>query len=1193
MHVRPNTIDLLYVSADSRESASVADEGNASGASTDEGTVSASDPEDCAASRAVGTGSDASRTGEPSTSFAKRFTDESVSVSFAHLSEGISKLDHHSVDGLLLSDSVGTERAIAFVESVRTDFPSLPIIAFVATGDESVVSGLLDAGVTEIIRASAADAPPSLVRTRVETVLDATADGTSELLTRFKDLQERGKLFRQVSENISDVVWVNDLDEEGLTFINAAYEEVWGRPREGVYESRETVVESIHPDDRERVREAMDHQLEKPETYDETYRVVQPDGGIRWVNARAFGVREDGELERIVGVAQDITERKTHEQELAAERYLIERIFETSPVGIVVHDIDAGGNIVRANDQAASILGVPETELEGGNYEPTEITVQRLDGEPLPSSEFPFRRIESTGKPVWDEQLRIEKPSGEEAIISVDGVPIFEDGTLERVVITFDDVTEQFEREQQLTEQRDELAQLDHINRIIRGVDKALLSATSREEIRQAVCERLSASSLYQFALALELDGEDHIRPTAWTGVASDVVDEVFPITDVSAETSPGKRALETDQTQVVKQIDAHETMRRWTDLWERKDIESMAAIPISYEGQTYGVVSVYATDADAFSDRERDVLDELGGTVGHAIAALESREREKTLTSLYEATDDLLAAETQTEVSEVVVETAKAVLELSGIGIFLFDDDENVLHPVAGTDTLLESYTNSKVFGPGKDDSITWHTYVTGEEQFYTDVRESDRLANPDTLARSALLIPLGDHGVFVSLSPETNAFDDHKRRLVRLLAATTEAALDRVAGEADIRERDQELKQRTERLERFERLFGFVRDTNRLLRTVGTREEIETGICERLAALECINFAWFGHVPPDEDSIDPQAWAGDEEGYLDALAFDLDGEEPATRTARTGDVTVVSNVTDHLREASWAREAVDRDYQSVMTVPVVHGETTYGVLTVYGNSPDAFTDVTRETAREMGEMLGYGIKRIETKRGILAGQITELELQIRNPDTFLNAVASMTGGTVSYREITPVGEDSARVLFELGESPVSEVLALESEFVTVESLTHVQRGGDHLFRATLSGQTVPATLFECGSIPREVTASAGQTRATVRIPNELDVRVFLDRVQESYPETDLLSRRDVERTAQARDSVRAALEESLTDRQREVLITAYESGFFQSPRETTGEELAALLDLAQPTVTHHLREAQRRLFAALLDDS
>ena len=193
------------------------------------------------------------------------------------------------------------------------------------------------------------------------------------------------------------------------------------------------------------------------------------------------------------------------------------------------------------------------------------------------------------------------------------------------------------------------------------------------------------------------------------------------------------------------------------------------------------------------------------------------------------------------------------------------------------------------------------------------------------------------------------------------------------------------------------------------------------------------------------------------------------------------------------------------------------------------------------------------------------------------------------MTGEPVSYREILPDEGGTAHVLFGLSDPPVDEILALEDEFVSVESLSHTASNGEQLFRATVGGQTVAATLLKCGGIPHEVIASADETHAVVRLPQELDVRVFLDRVRESYPDTSLVSRRDIERKSEPGADVYATLEANLTDRQREVLLTAYRTGFFESPRETTGAELAALLDISQPTLTHHLREAQRRLFEAL----
>lgn len=1123
-----------------------------------------------------------------------RFSFDGVDLSVTELAPGADQLDVQGVDCLVLCDSLGPERTLACLRTVRSASPTLPILAFSGDADPSFAEALLDAGATDVVQSSGKTVPPELLERRLETVLTASEDHSSHerILARLQELSERDELFRQVAENISDVVWVNNVDETGLEFINDAYEDVWGRQPEPLYQDRSAFLETIHPDDRDRVSAAMDQQLEDPESYDEQFRVVRPDGAIRWVHSRAFGVREDGVLRRIVGVATDITERKIREEELAAERDLVERILETSPVGIVV--IDTDGTITRANEQAASILGVSQSSLEGGHYAPEGVEVRTMDGTTLPAEEFPFQRIRESGAPLWDRQLVVETPDGEQSVIAVDGVPLFDDDALEQVVITFDDVTDRVERERRLTNQRDELAQLNHINRIIRGVDEALLGATSREEILQAVCDNIATADRYQFAVALRTVGGERLEPVAWADQAAPLVEEVFPLTCESPGNSPGFRAIETGETQVIQDLTpdstSGESQSDWRDALVSSGVRSLAAIPVQYDQHTYGVIAVYAGETAVFSDRELDVLGELGGTVGYAIAAIESREREQMLTSLYEATQDLLAAETETAVCDVVVDTASAVLELSGIGIFLFDGGENVLEPVAATETLLGFYDEWQRFGPGREDSITWQTYVTGERQFFSDVRESDMLANEATSARSALLIPLGDHGVFVVGSTETDAFDEQKRQLVGLLAATTEAALDRVAGQAGIRERDQQLEERQQRLDRFERMLTFLRQLEQLLRQAATREEIEQGICDLLVQRTCVSFAWVGRVPPDGTAVEPQAWAGDERGYLDAVSLSLDSAEPAPKTAATGEVTNVSNVADHLRESDWARQGVGRDFESVLSVPLTYGDTAYGVLTAYATETGTFDNVVFEMADELGETLGYGINSAETRRGILTDRLTELELRLGDTERVLNAVADISGESVRYREITPESNDRARVLFAVEDTPIEDVLTLESEFVAVDSLTHVDQGDEQLFRATLSGQTVATTLLDCGGIPRAVVAEPTDTRVTVWLPQELDVRVFLERVRERYPDTEMVSRRPVDRSSDGPETARLALSD-LTDRQREVLVTAYESGFFQSPRETTGEELADLLDLAQPTVTHHLREAQRRLLSRVLE--
>ncbi|HXG45552.1 MAG TPA: PAS domain S-box protein [Gemmatimonadales bacterium] len=122
--------------------------------------------------------------------------------------------------------------------------------------------------------------------------------------------------FRELTETIQEVFWISDPGKTRILYVSPAYEKVWGRTRESLYTSRQSWLDSIHPDDRERVLPV----LAGPDPvgrYDEEYRILRPDGGVRWIRDQAFPVRgAGGAVERIVGVARDITDRKAAEEQL-------------------------------------------------------------------------------------------------------------------------------------------------------------------------------------------------------------------------------------------------------------------------------------------------------------------------------------------------------------------------------------------------------------------------------------------------------------------------------------------------------------------------------------------------------------------------------------------------------------------------------------------------------------------------------------------------------------------------------------------------------------------------------------------------------------------------------------------------------------------------------------------------------------
>jgi PAS domain S-box-containing protein len=144
-------------------------------------------------------------------------------------------------------------------------------------------------------------------------------------------LRESEERFRQIAENSRDVFWMRDLQSLELMYITPAYERVWGRPVENLYTDPASWMESVHPEDRERVTAAFEQQMQGESTTNE-YRIVWPDGSIRWIRDSTLPIRnEAGEAYRTVGVLEDSTERKQAEEQILRQNAIlgaVNRVFE-------------------------------------------------------------------------------------------------------------------------------------------------------------------------------------------------------------------------------------------------------------------------------------------------------------------------------------------------------------------------------------------------------------------------------------------------------------------------------------------------------------------------------------------------------------------------------------------------------------------------------------------------------------------------------------------------------------------------------------------------------------------------------------------------------------------------------------------------------------------------------------------------
>ncbi len=131
--------------------------------------------------------------------------------------------------------------------------------------------------------------------------------------SRTAALRESEGRFRQLAENIQQIFYIVDAPSGDFIYVSPAFAALFGRTAQALLQTRLTWLDAVHPDDQERVREAIaDRSIEKA---DVEYRIAHVNGQMRWIRDRSFAVRDDqGRVYRHTGLAEDITERKNAEQ---------------------------------------------------------------------------------------------------------------------------------------------------------------------------------------------------------------------------------------------------------------------------------------------------------------------------------------------------------------------------------------------------------------------------------------------------------------------------------------------------------------------------------------------------------------------------------------------------------------------------------------------------------------------------------------------------------------------------------------------------------------------------------------------------------------------------------------------------------------------------------------------------------------
>ena len=568
-----------------------------------------------------------------------------------------------------------------------------------------------------------------------------------------------------------------------------------------------------------------------------------------------------------------------------------------------------------------------------------------------------------------------------------------------------------------------------------------------------------------------------------------------------------------------------------------------------------------------------------------------ERKEWEERISSLNRAMQTLLDTTTPEEVVDIGVETARDSLGLSTAVVLQYDEASGRLEPSSGTRSEADSVDDALVVG---DDAVAWQVFVESEPRVYDSL--SSELGH-ETEMESVVLVPMGRHGVLLAADTEPDAFSENDLSLVDILGASVQSALDRADREATLRERRDTLEAQNESLERLRRINGVIREITGTLTQASTREEIEEAVCDRLAAADPYRFAWIGSEDAVTGELTPRVSSGVDQGFLSTLrttdAEAPDENRPERLAAATLEPQVRNSISGDPPFEPWREAALKRGFRSSIAVPIVYRDTLYGVLCLYATEPNVFNQMEQTVLGELGEIIGHALNALERKRALVSERSVELEFEVGEPlDQPLRFVAELDA-TFEYQNIVQRSDGFLHLFFVVREATAEDVLDAGATAVDVDDVTLIaDRDEELLFECTVADGTMFASLLDRGAVPQVVSMEGQTGQLVVRVPQNVEPRSMVELFERSFKRAELTARREHDDPVWTRQEFHSAFENNLTDRQEEVLRTAYFAGFFEWPRESTGEEVADILGVSQPTVHRHVRGGERKLFSLLFDE-
>jgi predicted DNA binding protein/putative methionine-R-sulfoxide reductase with GAF domain len=523
---------------------------------------------------------------------------------------------------------------------------------------------------------------------------------------------------------------------------------------------------------------------------------------------------------------------------------------------------------------------------------------------------------------------------------------------------------------------------------------------------------------------------------------------------------------------------------------------------------------------------------------------------------------------------TEIIVDAA--------VAFYRFDDAEWELRPIVTANVPeADSFPTIKPGG-----GIEWTALKNGQTVEVADSEKTELAGDGNRFVQSEIAVPVGEKCVLVVGHKEPAAFDDWTASLVETLGAATETAITRT-------NQQQELQEQNQQLRNIEGLNKQIREISQIVVEADTRAELEQLVIDQLANAAQIEFAWIGHVDHHENRISPQTQAGSEQGYLDTVSLALtenENTEPTVQAARSKKPCYCENTTEQLLNTDWRTESIEREFKSVLSIPLVHEGTLYGIVSMYAKAENGFSESMRSVLEELGELLADAVVSKVQKDALHADETVELSFDIQSQACIVDQLVAATDCSIKLDGIVPQSGETTLLFTRVADGTAEQVVTHAEQISHVERSRLITSNEDPLVELQVSGSFIGTKIANSKYVLVDLQATTEQTSVTIEVPSGADTREAIALLESEFENVQLRSKQHTNRLSDSETPLPEDLLQTLTTRQREVIEIAYRVGYFDSPRRASGGEIAEMFGFSSTAFHQHIRKAQSKLFEQLL---